>query len=266
MRRLMIFTSLLALPIGSFAEEADVAPFEVHSLEYTGGKYENETFRYLVLRPLEVKPGETYPLVLFLHGAGERGDDPAKVRIHFPELWARAEHRKKFPCFLIVPQCREGEQWVNAPWTDVKTTPMAREPSEMLDMAMKVLDKSLKEFPIDKTRVYLTGLSMGGYGSWELAMRRPEVFAALAPICGGGDETHAAKLKDIPIWTAHGDADTVVPVERSRRMVQAVKDAGGNVHYDEYPKLGHNSWTPAYTDANGVVPWMFMQQRQPKKE
>jgi predicted peptidase len=155
---------------------------------------------------------------------------------------------------------------VNAPWTDLKSTPIAKEPSAMLDMAMKVLDRSLKEFPIDKSRVYLTGLSMGGYGSWELAMRRPHLFAALAPICGGADESQAAKLKDVPIWTAHGDADTVVPVERSRRMVQAVKAAGGNVQYLEYPKVGHNSWTPAYTDPDGLLPWMFKQQRPPKKE
>jgi predicted peptidase len=266
MRRWLLLASFFVATGSGFAEDADLAPFEVHSIEYTGGKYEKETFRYLVLKPLKVEAGETYPLVLFLHGAGERGDDPAKVRIHFPELWAKADHREKFACFLIVPQCREGEQWVNAPWTDVKSTPMGKEPSAMLDMANEVLDKSLKEFPVDKSRVYLTGLSMGGYGSWELAMRRPEVFAALAPICGGGDEAQAAKLKDIPIWTAHGDADTVVPVERSRRMVQAVKDAGGRVHYEEYPKVGHNSWTPAYTDPEGVLPWMFQQQRHQGKE
>lgn len=265
MQRLFLLAGLLLFPVVGFAEDADVAPFEVHSIEYTGGKYEKEIFRYLVLKPLEVKDGETYPLVLFLHGAGERGDDPAKVRVHFPELLAKADYREKFPCFLVVPQCRDDEKWVNAPWEDLKTTPMAKEPSAMLDMAIKVLDKSLKEFPVDKSRVYLTGLSMGGYGSWELAMRRPELFAALAPICGGGDEAQAAKLKDIPIWTAHGDADNVVSVERTRRMVQAVKEAGGNVHYEEYPKVGHNSWTPAYTDPKGVLPWMFEQRRQPKE-
>ncbi len=266
MQRLILLAGVLVLPIFGFAEEPDVAPFEVQSLEYTSGKYDKETFRYLVLKPLEVKAGEKYPLVLFLHGAGERGDDPAKVLIHFPELMAKPDHRKKYPCFLIVPQCREGEQWVKRPWTDLKSTPIAQDPSAMLDMAMKVLDRSLKEFPVDKSRVYVTGLSMGGYGSWELAMRRPKLFAALAPICGGADESQAAKLKNVSIWTAHGDADTVVPVERSRRMVQAVKDAGGSVHYVEYPKVGHNSWTPAYTDPKGVLPWMFQQKRQPKAE
>lgn len=264
MQRWNVLVCLLIIPSLGFAEDADVSPFEVHSLEYTGGKYKNEAFRYLVLKPVEMKVGEEYPLVLFLHGAGERGDDPAKALRHFPGLMAKPEHREKFPCYLIIPQCREGEQWVNAPWTDLKTTPMAKEPSAMLDMAMKVLDKSLREFPVDQSRVYLTGLSMGGYGSWELAMRTPDVFAAVAPICGGGDESQAAKLKHIPIWTAHGDADTVVPVERSRRMALAVKDAGGNVHYVEYPKVAHNSWTPAYTDPEGLLPWMFKQKRQPK--
>jgi len=126
-------------------------------------------------------------------------------------------------------------------------------------MAMAVLDKSLKTLPIDKRRVYLTGLSMGGFGSWELAMRRPNLFAAVAPVCGGGDETQAARLKNIPIWAAHGDADTVVWPVRTRAMVDAIKKNGGNVEYTEYPGVGHNSWTPFYSDPEGVIPWLFRQ-------
>lgn len=265
MPRLILVLLVFAVPLKGWAEDKSLAPFEVKSLNYTGGEYQNERFQYLVLKPQTVKPGEKYPLVLFLHGAGERGNDPAKALRHFPELMAKPSHRKQFPCFLIVPQCRDKKQWVEVPWSDKESTPLAEEPSPMLDMAMKVLDRSLEEFPIDKSRVYLTGLSMGGYGAWELATRRPKLFAALAPICGGADETQAAKLKGIPIWAAHGDADTVVPVIRSRRMVAAVNEAGGNIHYVEYPKVGHNSWTPAYTDPNGLLPWMFKQQREPQK-
>ncbi len=268
MQRFVVFVCVALLPCLGRAEENDkkLAPFEVRTLKYTGGKSRDEPFRYLVLKPLEVKPGETYPLVLFLHGAGERGDDPAKVLRHFPELMAQPESRKRFPCFLIVPQCRDNEQWADAPWGDLKSTPLAKEPNAMLGMAAAVLDRSLKEFPIDKRRVYLTGLSMGGYGAWELAMRRPELFAALAPVCGGGDETQAAKLADTPVWTAHGDADTVVPVERTRRMVAALKAAGGQVRYVEYPKVGHNAWTPAYRDPKGLLPWMFEQHRKKPAE
>jgi predicted peptidase len=112
---------------------------------------------------------------------------------------------------------------------------------------------------VDEKRIYLTGLSMGGYGAWELAMRQPTRFAALAPICGGGDESQAAILKDIPVWAWHGDADPAVPVERSRRMIEAIKTAGGKPRYSELPGVGHDSWTPAYTRADGVVPWLFEQ-------
>ncbi len=246
------------------AEEKNTAPFEVQTLEFTGGKYTKEPFQYLLLMPLEMKEGENYPLVLFLHGAGERGNDPAKNLRHFPELMGGQEHRKKFPCFVIAPQCRSGEQWVEVPWSTKKSTPLAKEPSVMLQMAMAVLDHSLKELPVDKSRVYLTGLSMGGYGSWELAMRRPKQFAAVAPICGGGDETQAAKLVETPLWAAHGEADTAVPVERSRDMVTAIKAAGGKVvNYVEYPKVGHNSWVYAYRDPDGLLPWMFKQRRKP---
>jgi predicted peptidase len=102
---------------------------------------------------------------------------------------------------------------------------------------------------------------MGGYGSWDLAARRPELFAAVVPICGGGDEHAAERLLKTPIWAVHGDADTAVPVERSRRMIEAIKAAGGQPKYSELPGVGHNSWTPAYSDPEGVLPWMFEQVR-----
>jgi predicted peptidase len=172
---------------------------------------------------------------------------------------AQPDWRKRFPCFVIVPQCRNGRQWVNAAWGDRQSTPLADQPSDNLQMASAVLDQSLKTLPVDSNRIYLTGLSMGGYGSWELAMRRPKVFAAVAPVCGGGDESQAARLKGLPIWAAHGDADRVVWPDRSRRMVEAVKQAGGHARYTEYSGVGHNSWTGFYADTEGVVPWLFRQ-------
>jgi predicted peptidase len=236
--------------------------FEIEQIKFTGGEYKDELFRYLVLAPHDgYKAGQKYPLIFFLHGAGERGNDPKKLLPHFPTQMAKPEWRKKFPCIVVVPQCRNGKQWVNAPWGDKLFTPLAEKPSDNLQMAIAVLEKSLKTLPVDKNRVYLTGLSMGGYGSWELAMRRPELFAAVAPVCGGGDETQAAKLKNIPIWAAHGDADRVVWPIRSRNMYEAIKQAGGSIKYTEYTGVGHNSWTQFYADAKGVVPWMMEQKR-----
>lgn len=223
-------------------------------------------YPWMLMSPADLDVNKKYPLVLFLHGAGERGNDLTKALKHFPEVLANAENRSKFPCFLIVPQCPNGQQWVDVPWGDKTSQPLAKKPGQPLQRVMTVLQHAIEHLPVDADRVYLTGLSMGGYGSWELAMRMPNTFAAVAPICGGGDETQAALLKDVPLWVAHGDADTAVPVERSRVMVAAVRKAGGNVVYNEYPRVGHNSWNRAYRNADGAIPWMFQQVRKPAKK
>lgn len=269
MFRSLVTVSLTLIAVSSADSRAvaqrvpQLGAFEVEQIRFTGGEYRDETFRYLVLSPQDgYEDGRKYPLIFFLHGAGERGDDPKKLLPHFPTQMAKPEWRKKFPCILVVPQCRNGKQWVNAPWGDKESTPMAKEPSSDLQMAIAVLEKSIRTLPVDEDRVYLTGLSMGGFGAWELAMRRPELFAAVAPVCGGGDETQAARLKDIPIWAAHGEADRVVWPVRSRRMTEAVKKIGGHIKYTEYPGVGHNSWTRFYADTDGVVPWMLKQRRK----
>lgn len=240
--------------------------FGVGEIEFSGGKYEKETFTYLILPPLKIEEGKQYPLLFFMHGAGERGNDVQKLLPHLPTQMAKEEWLEKYPCFMVIPQCRNNEQWVDQAWSEKTSVPIKDQPTEQMAMAIAVLDQSLKTLPIDRNRVYLTGLSMGGFGSWELAMRRPNLFAAVAPVCGGGDETQAARLKNISIWAAHGDADTVVWPVRSRTMVEAIKEAGGNVKYTEYPGVGHNSWTPFYADPEGVIPWLFRQVRDSKGE
>ena len=125
------------------------------------------------------------------------------------------------------------------------------------------LEDTLKREPIDPARIYLTGLSMGGYGSWDLAARMPDRFAAVIPICGGGDGATAAKIKDLPIWCFHGDADTAVRVERSRTMIEALRAAGGAPKYSELAGVGHDSWTPAYRDPD-VLAWLFAQKKPTK--
>jgi predicted peptidase len=235
--------------------------FEEHTYVYTGGPYKKETFRYRLLKPAKIERGKTYPLVVFLHGAGERGVDNRKQLLYLPAMMASAPWRKRFPCFLLAPQCRAGKQWVNVPWGDSKSTPMSKQPSHQLQMARKILAQTIGDNPVDRDRVYLTGLSMGGYGAWELATRNPTLFAAVAPICGGGDERLAKQLSSIPIWAFHGDKDGAVPVVRSRTMIQALKKSGGQPKYTEYPGAGHNVWTKAYSDPKGVIPWLFKQTR-----
>jgi predicted peptidase len=121
------------------------------------------------------------------------------------------------------------------------------------------LDRTVAKYPVDPQRIYLTGLSMGGYGAWELAMRQPARFAAVAPVCGGGDQRQAWRLVDVPSWAWHGSADPAVPVERSRCMIDAIMKAGGRPKYTELDGVRHDSWTEAYESADGLVPWMFEQ-------
>jgi predicted peptidase len=241
-----------------------VKAYEEKTVRYTGGEYKDEAFKYRLLKPAKIEEGKTYPLVVFLHGAGERGDDNVAQLKYFPEMMAKAEYREKYPCFIIAPQCREGKSWSgfgrrrnNAG----NAASDANEPSDQLKVVMQILDKTIKENPVDSSRLYLTGLSMGGYGSWDWATREPDRFASVVPICGGGDDSKADRLVKLPIWAVHGDADEAVPVERSRTMIAAIKKAGGNPKYTELAGVGHNSWTPAYTDPDGVVKWMFEQKK-----
>lgn len=256
-----MFTALL---ITAAFMNAPTDAYEEHTFAYTGGDYKDEAFKYRLLKPAKIEDGKKYPVVLFLHGAGERGDDNSKQLKYFPEWIASAERREKYPCFVIAPQCRERKMWAAARWGARESMPMPKEPSDQMKVALGILDHVIKTYPVDESRQYLTGLSMGGYGSWELAMRMPDRFAAVAPICGGGDEKQADKLVKIPIWAWHGDADEAVPVERSRRMIEAIKKAGGSPKYTELAGVGHDSWTKAYKDEEGVVPWLFEQKKAAK--
>ena len=217
-------------------------------------------FKYRLLKPAAVEPGKKYPLVLFLHGAGERGSDNELQLMYLPTWLAEEENRRRHPCFVLVPQCRTDHRWVEIDWSAKKSLPQKPDMTVDMTAAVAALDAVMQAEPVDPGRVFLTGISMGGYGSWDLAARMPERFAAVIPICGGGDEATAPKLKALPIWCFHGDIDKAVPVERSRTMVDAVKAAGGTAKYTEYAGVGHDSWTPAYRDP-ATLDWLFRQHR-----
>ena len=220
-------------------------------------------FAYRLLKPAAIAPGARYPLVIFLHGAGERGNDNLNQLKYFPTWMAEPSARKAHPCFVLVPQCRDEQKWVDVDWSKIESTPQSPTPTVDMLAVIAALEDTLKREPIDPTRISLTGLSMGGYGSWDLAARMPERFAAVLPICGGGDEATVAKIKDLPIWCFHGDADTAVRVERSRTMIEALRAAGGAPKYSELAGVGHDSWTPAYRDPD-VLAWLFAQKKPAK--
>jgi predicted peptidase len=203
-----------------------------------------------------------YPLVVFLHGAGERGTDNVKQLVHGTKEFAKPESRKKYPCFVIAPQCPEGKRWVEVEWT-LPSHQQLPEDSESAKLTLELISALQKEFRIDPKRLYITGLSMGGFGTWDLVTRHPDMWAAAVPVCAGGDEATADKISKLPVWAFHGDKDTVVIPARSRNMIAAMKKTGGKPLYTEYPNVGHNSWDAAYADPK-MMEWLFSQKRGDK--
>lgn len=222
------------------------------------------TFGYRLLRP-EVGGADTpLPLVVFLHGAGERGDDNTAQLRHFPERWIAERHLgRRHPAVVLAVQCPANETWSGIDRRDDGTWHVGSPEVAPAMLAVEALVRELSaDDSIDRRRIYLTGLSMGGFGSWDLVARHGDWFAAVAPICGGGDLANAERIAagGTPIWNVHGGADEVVPAELSRRTIAAIRDAGGRVGHTELPGVGHDSWVWAY-GPNGVMDWMFAQQR-----
>ncbi len=197
--------------------------------------------KYLLYLPSAYDSSEeNWPLLLFLHGAGERGDDLELVTAHGPpKMIAQG---RGFPFVVISPQCPEDMWW-------------------SIDALHALLDEVVETHRIDESRIYVTGLSMGGYGSWGLAYTYPERFAAVVPICGGGEPEKAPLMEEIPTWVFHGAKDTAVPLQRSQEMVDALDAAGGNVRFTVYPEAGHvEAWKIAYSDPD-LWEWLAKQQR-----
>jgi predicted peptidase len=256
-RRIIILISILLTTL--YASARVQTGFLDRTVEISGKSY-----RYQVYVPVDLRSKKSWPVILFLHGSGERGSDGLiQTNVGLPT--AIRLNRSRFPFVVVIPQCSADKNW---------STP------DQQSQAMAALDASIKEFHGDRNRIYLTGLSMGGYGVWQYAIEYPGRFAALVPICGGirppSDESSlAVKLpgdsKDVaspevvarligktPVWIFHGGADDSVPVEESRHMAAALKTAGANFKYTEYPGVGHNSWDKAYAEPD-LVPWLLAQ-------
>lgn len=220
---------------------------------------DGQTLRYRFLKPAKIEAGRKYPLVLFLHGAGERGDDNTAPLIHGVKTFASEDFLVKYPCFVVAPQVPKDKLWVDVPWTVTKVDQPEKE-SETTRLSMQCLEALEKEFPIDMEREYVTGLSMGGFGAWDLIVRYPKRFAAAVPVCGACDLTKASLIAHVPIWTYHGAKDQVVKVERSREIVAALKATGGSPKYTEFADVGHDSWNGAYAD-QAMYEWLFAQRK-----
>ncbi|MDX9979966.1 MAG: PHB depolymerase family esterase [Lentisphaeria bacterium] len=246
---LVTLPSLLAISLT--AEEAFEA--KVHT------SAEGKSLNYRIHLPANMDAAKRYPLVLFFHGAGERGTENTRQLIHGARDFLAFSAKTNTPAIIVAPQCPPNEQWVNTPWSDLSHT-MPPEPSEVMRLTIGLLRECIQTLPVDSRRVYVTGLSIGGFGTWDIIQRHPEIFAAAMPICGGGDTALAPKLAKLPIWVFHGDNDTVVKTVRSRDMVAAIEKAGGKPRYTEYPGVGHNAWSPTYGNGE-VLAWLFSQKK-----
>ncbi|RLS58063.1 MAG: phospholipase [Planctomycetota bacterium] len=238
--------------------EAQTSPADRFEKKTFTGK-EGGTLGYRFLQPVKVQAGQKYPLVIFLHGAGERGDDNTAQLVHGVPRFAQDDYLEKYPCFVIAPQCPREKIWASTHWSDPQAA-LKDEPSPPTKLLMELLDSVEVSLPIDKDREYLTGLSMGGYGTWDMAQRQPQRFAAIVPVCGGADVKQMERIKHLPVWIFHGDQDQAVKVERSREAVAALQAVGAKPIYSEYPGVGHDSWNKAYADEK-LYEWLFRQKR-----
>lgn len=195
----------------------------------------NLSANYLLYLPEYYTEDKQWPLVLFLHGAGERGSDIEKVKAHgIPKLISEG---KEFPFIAVSPQCPDNTFW-------------------NVDLLSALLDEIESRYKVDKKRIYLTGLSMGGHGTWSLAIQEPNRFAAIAPVCGWSNPATACRLKDIPIWVFHGAKDFIVPVSSSEQMVEKLKTCETDVKLTIYPEAGHDSWTETYNN-DELYTWLL---------
>ena len=202
---------------------------------------------------------EKSPLFLWLHGAGERGNENTRQLIHIAPYVTSNEIMSKYPAVWVFPQCPKGEYWAPVDRKEWKITPGGEIEPSMVGV-IELLDRILKNPKIDKDRIYVGGLSMGGFGTLDLLSRRPEIFAAALPICGGADLDRAENYLNVPIWIFHGAKDAVVSPQFSRDLVRRLEEKGAHPRYTEYPEGVHNVWNDAIKDPE-VLEWIFNQKK-----
>lgn len=275
--RMLASVCAFALLVAGFASDLVVVTGAAEPvLDQPLDRYTEQTFvdaegkkhRYRLLFPAgyDNNDSKIYPLVLLLHGAGERGDDNLAQLKHGASEFARPDRQAEYPCFVLVPQVPEEQKWVDTDWSHAAgqgTFPDSH--SSAYAAALGAVKSWSDSGRVDPTRVYVTGLSMGGYGTWYASAASKEIFAAAAPICGGGDPTWATRYRGMPIWAFHGSDDKAVPVGRSREMIDALAEVSHKpaAIYTQYEGGGHDVWTETYR-RDDFFRWLFSQSRSGK--
>ena len=226
---------------------------------------ETDTLNYRLLMPLDYDPNKQYPVHLFLHGAGERGSDNSSQLTYVDNLFLKKENREQYKSWVILPQCPNDDRWPSLSsdneWNnnfEKKTT----KPNKSLGLVMKLMDTFIERKQVNKRKVYVSGLSMGGMGTFEILYRRPDMFAAATPICGNGIPAYAKRYADkVSVWIFHGSDDKVIQPKHSLKMAKAIIASGGSPNMTLYENVGHDSWNNAFVEPN-FLKWIHSKSKK----
>ncbi|GAC1422505.1 MAG: dienelactone hydrolase family protein [Flavisolibacter sp.] len=225
-----------------------------------------DSLPYRVLLPINFQASKKYPLIVFLHGSGERGRDNEKQLMHGGDLFLRSDIRASFPAIVIFPQCPDGQSWTNyklkfgGNGVQAVDYGLVAPPTPTMTLLQQLFAKAKEDYRIDHKRIYLGGLSLGGMGTFDFVIRHPKIIAAAFPICGAADAAQARTVRKTSWWIFHGGKDNVVPPASSIAMAEALKKEKARVKLTIYPEANHNSWDSAFAEKN-LFPWMFAQHR-----
>lgn len=257
MRTIGVILAAWCMISTNMVQGQDLSKYEARELVHRGN-----TLPYRISYPDDYDPSKEYPVVFFLHGAGERGNDNTSQLTHGASLFLNDSLRAQFPAIVVFPQCPAESFWSNV---SIESTGAGErhfyfqekgKPTQAMALLLRLTKKIIKEEAVDKQRVYVGGLSMGAMGTFELLRRQPKVFAAAFAICGGDNTRNAQKYAHIPLWIFHGEQDNVVPPDHSRVLVYHLQQLGAEPRYTFYPDANHNSWDPAFAEPD-FLPWLF---------
>lgn len=234
--------------------------------------HDNDTLKYRLLLPKGFSGDKQYPLVLFLHGAGERGNDNKKQLVHGSSLFTNKKNRDSFPAIVVFPQCPKEDYWSNVKIDRAKKGlakfkyKRSGKPTKSMSLVLNLMDDMTHKPYVKKNQVYVGGLSMGGMGTFDILKRRPNMFAAAFPICGGGNPKSTKKYADkVSLWIFHGGKDDVVDPYFSLRMVTALREKGADVKLSYFENNNHNSWDSAFAEP-GLLTWLFSKSKSKKEQ
>ena len=258
----IILVALLVLLVGHGVTAQDKNLYEKHTFVFRG-----DTLLYRLLLPENYNPGKIYPMVLFLHGSGERGNDNEAQLMHGADLFLRDSIRKNFPAIIVFPQCPAQDSWAN---TSIKKDSLGKrifqfkitgKETKSMWLVERLVRNIINLYPVTRKQLYVGGLSMGGMGTFEIVRRNPKLFVAAFPICGGADSSIAKKIKNVNWWIFHGAKDQTVDPMYSQIMVRALLEAKASVMFTLYPEAGHNSWDNTFAEPR-LLSWLFSNKKK----